>query len=287
MKNLSKTKVIKGDNYMLETYIDPFNKRVRIDDFQGNVEKVIDEAERLADNLLAEKLIIKVRQEYFSDFLAHGFICEAKLDQYFLGSDAYFFSKFFQIDRFINEHWIAENQTIEKILGQEKNLDKSKRQKDVALRKAELSDAVLLSHLYSEVFPVYPTPLHDPDYVAKTIKQGTIYFCIKQEDTIVSAASAEINHFYKNAELTDCATLMSHRKHGYVKLLLQRLEEELKRTGVFCAYSLSRAQSFGMNAAFYQLGYSYRGRLLNNCFIYSKLENMNLWVKDLSRNQGK
>ncbi len=37
-----------------------------------------------------------------------------------------------------------------------------------------------------------------------------------------------------------------------------------------------------MNAAFHQLGYTYTGRLANNCYIFDKLEDMNIWVKDLS-----
>jgi beta-lysine N6-acetyltransferase len=40
--------------------------------------------------------------------------------------------------------------------------------------------------------------------------------------------------------------------------------------------------SFGMNAVLYQLGYNYCGRLMNNCYIYDKLENMNMWVKNLA-----
>ena len=102
-------------------------------------------------------------------------------------------------------------------------------------------------------------------------------------DNIVSAASAEVNSQYHNAELTDCATLTNHRKFGLMKNLLERLEAELKQNGIFCAYSIARAQSFGMNAVLHQLGYAYRGRLMNNCYIFDKLENMNMWVKDLSK----
>ncbi|GAE44328.1 beta-lysine acetyltransferase [Mesobacillus boroniphilus JCM 21738] len=31
------------------------------------------------------------------------------------------------------------------------------------------------------------------------------------------------------------------------------------------------------------MGYAYRGRLVNNVFIYDKIENMNVWVKDLAK----
>jgi putative beta-lysine N-acetyltransferase len=132
------------------------------------------------------------------------------------------------------------------------------------------------------VFQVYPTPLHDPEYVKKTMKEGTIYYVFFCQGKIVSAASAEVNSFYKNAELTDCATLTEHRKYGLMKIILRELEGELKRQGIFCAYSIARSLSFGMNAVLFQLGYKYRGRLMNNCYIYDKLENMNMWVKHLA-----
>jgi hypothetical protein len=67
-----------------------------------------------------------------------------------------------------------------------------------------------------------------------------------------------------------------------MKILLEKLEEDLQSQGIYCAYSIARALSFGMNAVLHQLGYMYRGRLLNNCYIFNKLENMNVWVKDLA-----
>jgi beta-lysine N6-acetyltransferase len=136
--------------------------------------------------------------------------------------------------------------------------------------------------LYREVFQIYPTPLHDPEYVKKTMKEGTIYYVFFHQGKIVSAASAEVNSFYKNAELTDCATLKDHRKYGLMKIILRELEAELRMQGIFCAYSIARSLSFGMNAVLFQLGYKYRGRLMNNCYIYDKLENMNMWVKNLA-----
>jgi hypothetical protein len=57
------------------------------------------------------------------------------------------------------------------------------------------------------------------------------------------------------------------------------LEKHLEDNGIYCVYSIARALSFGMNAVFFQLGYEYRGRLANNCCIFDKIEDMNLWVK--------
>jgi beta-lysine N6-acetyltransferase len=68
-----------------------------------------------------------------------------------------------------------------------------------------------------------------------------------------------------------------------MKRLLTQLEKELVKNGIYCAYSIARALSYGMNKSFYQLGYSYTGRLTNNCYIFDKIEDMNVWVKDLSK----
>jgi beta-lysine N6-acetyltransferase len=114
---------------------------------------------------------------------------------------------------------------------------------------------------------------------------GTIFLYIEDNGEIISSASAEINIRYHNAELTDCATLPQHRKGGYMKHLLSGLEEQLKAEHIYCAYTIARALSYGMNAAFYQLGYDYQGRLANNCYIFDKMEDMNVWMKDLSEKQ--
>jgi hypothetical protein len=68
-----------------------------------------------------------------------------------------------------------------------------------------------------------------------------------------------------------------------MKKTLERLEEVLRLQRIYCVYSIARAQSFGMNAVLHGLDYQYRGRLINNCYIFEKLENMNMWVKDLSK----
>ena len=41
-----------------------------------------------------------------------------------------------------------------------------------------------------------------------------------------------------NAELTNCATLPEYRKHGFMKSLLIKLEEELQERSIFCSIQL-------------------------------------------------
>ncbi|NWQ42154.1 putative beta-lysine N-acetyltransferase [Bacillus sp. EB106-08-02-XG196] len=274
---------IEESNFFLEVYLDPFNKRIRIDDYRGNTNLVLEKAEQLARHHQAEKLILKARSEDFLPLYEKGLQPEAVVDRYFIGSDAHFFSKFYTVERKKNDHWITEDGMIHSIYQLDTTIDKPYPPKEYELKKADETCAEELSGLYRQVFPIYPTPLHDPEYVKKTMKEGTIYYVFFYQGKIVSAASAEVNSFYKNAELTDCATLTEHRKYGLMKIILREIEGELKRQGIFCAYSIARSLSFGMNAVLFQLDYKYRGRLMNNCYIYDKLENMNMWVKNLAK----
>jgi len=282
MNQTASTIFLEEDSYFLEIYLDPFNKRIRVDDYRGNTKLLIEKAEELISTHKAEKLIVKVRNEDYFRFLEKGLQPEAVVDRYFLGSDAHFFSKFYTPERKKNDHWVIEDGIIHSIYQLDTIVQKTVPPKEYELRLADESCAVELASLYRQVFPIYPTPLHDPEYIKKTIKEGTIYYTFFYQGKIVSAASAEVNSFYKNAELTDCATLTEHRKYGLMKIILQELEGELKRKGIYCAYSIARSLSFGMNAVLFQLGYSYRGRFMNNCYIYDKLENMNMWVKNLA-----
>jgi beta-lysine N6-acetyltransferase len=280
--HIGKTIVQSEKEYNMTVYLDKQNRRVRVEDYLGTLSNVLDEAEKLVESEKADKLIIKGRREHFTQLLERGFSFEASIDGFFLGSDCVFFSKFYSDERRASPHWVQEDGIIKSVYHLAAPSQKINPPKDYVLKRMTETDAVSLSGLYKEVFQIYPTPLNDPEYIVKTMKEGTIYYGFVYDDQIVSAASAEVDLFYKNAEMTDCATLKEHRKHGLMKVLLARLEEELKENGIYCSYSIARALSFGMNAALHQLGYAYRGRLVNNVYIYDKIENMNVWVKDLA-----
>ena len=282
MDQTASTIYLEEYGFFLEVYLDPFNKRIRVDDYRGNTKLLLEKADELAQHHKAEKLIIKGRSKEFLTLFERGLQPEAVVDRYFLGADACFFSKFYTPDRKKNDRWITEDGIIQGIYRLKPTMEKMLPSREYELKKADENCAEELAALYKQVFQIYPTPLHDPEYVKKTMKDGTIYYVFYYQENIVSAASAEINSFYKNAELTDCATITEHRKYGLMKIILQELERELKKSGIYCAYSIARSLSFGMNAVLYQLGFSYRGRLMNNCYIYDKLENMNMWVKDLA-----
>jgi beta-lysine N6-acetyltransferase len=282
MKEEARGYEVSEKGFTLFIYDDPFNNRIRIDDYYGNLESIIAFAEKHIQSKNREKLIFKIRREDLYSFIGKGFVLEAMIPGYFLGADMFFMTKYFHMDRMMTDHWLSEDQILSGINKLEVSKESIPLPGGYQLKKVTNEDAEGLAQLYRTVFQIYPTPLHDPKYIVKTLEEGTIYYCFYWNGEIVSAASAEVNKMYRNAELTDCATLTSHRKHGLMKLLLLKLEEELFQKGIYCSYSIARALSFGMNACLQQLGYSYTGRLKNNVFIYDKLENMNVWVRNLA-----
>ena len=104
-----------------------------------------------------------------------------------------------------------------------------------------------------------------------------MYKYIKQDGTIVSAACAEINRKYGNAELSDCGTLPTVTGKGYMKAILSALLVDLKEQEIKSIYSIARSDSAGMNAVFKSLGFDYTGTLIKNVYIFSGFEDMRVW----------
>ncbi|MFJ5965871.1 putative beta-lysine N-acetyltransferase [Bacillus sp. NPDC093026] len=259
--------------------IDPFNQRVRLDDYSGKVRDVIQSVLQEAAGCGASKVIVKVRREHMPFFLEKGFRLEGVFSHYFLGSDAYGMSLFLTEERMRCPYWLKEDEIVASIQEKPIKSDPEKWQDDYVMRKANISDTQMLAKLYDTVFETYPTPMNKPDYIQKVMEEGTVFYAVEHDGQIVSAASAEINATYGHAELTDCATLPSYRKLGFMHHLILALEKELQSIYIYVFYSLARALSYGMNQVFYQLGYTYTGRFQNNCYIFDKIEDMNLWVK--------
>ncbi|WP_144521694.1 putative beta-lysine N-acetyltransferase [Bacillus pumilus] len=259
--------------------IDSFNERIRLDDYSGRVRDVIPSVLQEASDCKASKVIVKVRREHVPLFLEKGFRLEGVFSHYFLGSDAYGMSLFLTEERMNSSYWLEEDEIVASIQAKEIKEDQGTWQDEYVMRKADLKDVNKLAKLYDTVFETYPTPMNESEYIEKVMEEGTIFYVVEHDGHIVSAASAEINAPYGHAELTDCATLPSYRKLGFMHHLILALEKELQSMHIYVFYSLARALSYGMNQVFYQLGYTYTGRFQNNCYIFDKIEDMNLWVK--------
>lgn len=271
---------ISGADFIMRVCLDWYSLRLRVDDYRGNIYAIIEEINHLCKRNFFTKAFVKARSEHWHIFLSRGFMLEGVYIGYFRGSDAYCMSFYYADERRISNQWKKEDEILQNVLRLPKKSDRPLLPDSFVLRKAQLEDVPDLARLYGSIFVSYPTPVHDPDYLSSVMEESSLFYIVEKKGKIVSAASAEINFTDYNAEITDCVTLPEFRGHGFMRLLIDVLGEKLRDQKIFNLYSLARAQSYGMNAALYQLGYIYSGRLTQNCRIAGAFEDMCLWVKN-------
>jgi len=258
-----------------EVYIDELSRRVRLDDYFGLPDRVI----KLLNTHLpewTEKIILKSRPEDLSKFMKHGFREEAVVHGYFSGVDMHFLTCYTTPERSESTEIKPEPSGISRFSTAE---EPGILNRQAVIRKATPEDAQELARFYSNIFPLYPTPVSDSEYIKEAIEGNSIYRYIRQDGVIVSAACAEINTKYSNAELSDCGTSESASGKGYMKSILSSLIKELDEMGVNHIYSIARAKSPGINAVFKSLGFEYTGTLIQNVYIFSGFEDMKVWSR--------
>jgi putative beta-lysine N-acetyltransferase len=148
-------------------------------------------------------------------------------------------------------------------------------------RPARPADAEAMAHLYRLVFASYPFPIHDPEYLRRTMAENVCYYGFWENGRPVALASAEMDIGAGSAEMTDFATHPECRGGGRATQLLAALEREMAQRQIKTLYTIARAVSFGMNLTFAKLGYRYGGTLPRNTQIAGELECMNIWFKGL------
>jgi beta-lysine N6-acetyltransferase len=262
--------------------VDHRNRRVKLHLYDsGRIGEMDGVMRRLAREAEATKLIVYGKKKDVPQWLSLGYRQEGTIDGFFRGENAQMLSCFLTEERAVS----AAPQVAEDIL--QLSLAKAGRGEakplppGYSLRAATPADADELARLYRLVFATYPTPMDDPDYVRRTMSKSTYYVVAEHDGRIACAASAEVTERFGSAELTDCATHPDHVGKGLLQPLFAALEEKMEEMGIYYLYTLTRAQSPGMNVTAAKHGYRYRGRLINNCTIFSGYEDMNIWVKPL------
>ncbi|KMK76170.1 putative beta-lysine N-acetyltransferase [Alkalihalobacillus pseudalcaliphilus] len=261
-----------------DLYIDYYNERIRIDHYKGAFKNLLKELEVRREKQPFTKLIVYTKPTQWQQLIADGFQLESIMKGYFNGVDNYVMCRYYSNERKKQGNWVEEDQLIDQVMAKESSA--MKRLPDsYEMRKVRESDLYELATFYGTVFSSYPTPIHEVDYLTKSLKGGTLFFIVTFEGEIVAAASAEVQNVFHNAEITDCATNPDHRQFGLIRHIIKELENELYEKRIYCTYSIARANSFGMNRVLKQMGYHYEGRLTNNCFMEGSYENLNVWVK--------
>ncbi len=243
---------------------------------------IILELKEFAEERDYEKIFAKVPEWSAEEFEKAGYEKEAYIPKFYDGeTDALFFSKFLKKER--AELSEEERTKIEDIVKLAKlksdNLKNLELKEGYSLKVLEPEDAENLSELYKVVFETYPFPIHDPDYIKKTMAEHIIYFGVFKDGRIVSASSAECDQKALNSEMTDFATHPDYLGNGFAVNLLELMEKEIKKQNYQLAYTIARSFSPGMNITFAKMGYKFTGTLVNNTNISGEIESMNVWYK--------
>jgi putative beta-lysine N-acetyltransferase len=273
---------IRAPGYRVKVFLDSYNRRIKVVDYRAtDYEALILKLRFLAEANRFDKIWIKARGDDWEQFLRHGYLLEGVLKHFDRGRPAYIVSKFRSQRRIQSKNLMKEILLIEKIMARKERGAPKPLPDGYVLDYARESDLEGMLQLYRRVFKTYPSPLTYRDYLTAVLHRDAIFRVIRRGNVVVSVASAEFDPIHLAAELTDCATHPEERGRGLMSNILVALEEDLRARKYRCAYSLARAASFGMNAAFHGLGYEFNGRMINNCDIYGAFEDMNLWVKNL------
>lgn len=277
------TQEFKGKSFYVNFELSPYNRRITILDYQLLGEKGTSEFISLLDSLCKKNELGKVwgkfRQEDVGLLSTYGFTQEATILNYYgYKNDALVCSKFYD-DRHVSTSTVETKRMLQKV-GRKINRNKvhSQMPPGFFFKFAEPKDIPVLAELYREVFKSYPYPVFNKDYLTSTLDH-VLYGLVYQENDLVAAASAEINFFLSNSEMTDFATTTSARGKGLALIILAKLENKLAEMGINCLYTIARSSSLSMNLVFSRSGYHNTGTLVNNCHIAGGFEDMNVWCK--------
>lgn len=226
------------------------------------------------------KIICKTPSIFESLFLAYNFKKEALIPGFFNGKEDVVFMCYYCDKKRETETYIEKYEEIMKV-AQKKARTPSFFKLPSGYKFVSCSVDMIpsLVKLYKRVFPSYPFPIHEPDYIEKTMKENITYYGVLFKDELVAAASTERSLQYNNCEMTDFATLPEYRGIGLGGYLLHLMDTNIKQEGICVVYTIARAISYGMNITFAKNQYMFGGRLKNNTDISGSIESMNIWYK--------
>lgn len=269
--------------YTVKMFLDYYNKRIKVLNYKAlDYRSMVMKLRFLAEANRFDKIWITASKEDWEQFLRYGYVLEGLLKYANRGRTAFMMSKFRSQKRLHSPELMQETLLIEEIMDRTRREGPRDLPEGYQLDFAREEDIDGMLALYRHVFKTYPSPLTYREYLVAILHRDAIFRVIRDPSgRVVSVSSAELDTTHRSAELTDCATHPDERGKGLMSVLLDALEADLRKAGYFCAYTLARARSYGMNAAFHALGYEFNGRMINNCDIYGAFEDMNLWVKNL------
>jgi putative beta-lysine N-acetyltransferase len=241
--------------------------------------------EEIAKTNQYTKIFAKIPQWALSEAKQHQYTIEAEIPQLFNNrTNGFFVSKFFNSKRERISNQVREiiNEVHEKIESYSNWRGKTLLSEKMILKRLTTNDVKDLSSLYSKVFSSYPFPIQNPYYLQKMMNADVEYYGIFEDGKLIAASAAEMNKADGYVEMTDFATMPEKRGNNFALILLNHMQQKMRKKGIDTAFTIARATSFGMNITFAKAGYNFSGLLKNNTAIAGNLENMNVLHKKIN-----
>ena len=268
--------IIQHGPYSNRVYLMKLDKR----DLPG----IVGQIDELARREGYTKLFAKVPAGTAEYFITHGYRREASIPRFYQGEeDALFLGKYIDPSRARADN----KEVLEEVLSLARKKAESGQDDCMLppgwnLLSCGPEQAEEMSRIYKVVFPSYPFPIHNPEYLRETMRSHIEYFGIAKDGKLIAISSSEMDLKGFNVEMTDFATLPEYRGQGLARCLLQKMEVVMSEREMRTAYTIARAVSPGMNITFARMGYKYSGTLVNNTQISGTIESMNIWYKWLT-----
>jgi beta-lysine N6-acetyltransferase len=261
-----------------------FNNRIYLMKLSpDDVPEIIPELNELAAEQGYTKIFAKIQASELPHFILNGYVMEAFVPKFYKNKfDCIMVSLFLDKKRqqapaeklknfYELQHATARSLQL-----------KYKHSLKYVIKKLGTNDIESITGIFKRVFTTYPFPIHDPNYIVKTMqKDDTQYFGIRDNKKLIGVSTAEIDLNNKNAEMTDFAVLPEYRGQNLAFRLLVNMEQQMKITNIKTVYTISRLNEPGMNKTFLKSGYKYTGTLINNTNIGGSIESMNIFYKHL------
>ena len=266
----------------------PMNDRIYVMNWnKADPDKVLPGLQDLAERENLGKIIAKVPASVAPRLASEGYRREAEIPGYFSDDeDAVFMGRYLDKLRSKPENREKLDRVL-RLAGDKADDDLcDDGEVDERLRSLHLvaireEHAVQVAELYKKVFDTYPFPIHDPEYIIETMQSHVDYFGIFKNKQLIALASAEMDKPRRAVEMTDFATLPEWRGVGLATVLLEKMEEAMRKLEMRMAYTIARGPSAGINIVFARQGYEFGGRLVNNTNISGNIQSMNVWYKQL------
>lgn len=260
----------------------PFNDRIYV------MKAAKDDAlpERLIDFAKEKKygkIFAKLPESLAAAFLKAGYQSEAEIPGFYHHREKGLFLGYYTDTSRKEEDHLELYERNKALALKKKNSPVKPLQKRFKLRACKESDLDRMAEIYRIVFPSYPFPIHDKEYLRKTMRTNVDYYGIEGKFGLIALASAEKNPEAQHAEMTDFATIPERRGYGFAVHLLKHMEKSMIEQKIFSVFTIARAASPGMNISFSKSAYHYGGRLINNTNISGRIESMNIWYKQLDK----